>query len=325
VGEWTESHINDYSGFFHRQVLWNQMLSTCGAAASAGAAPPSKADACAQVHASLSLQLRHWSKRFPHQQFVDEAAMDAAAGATALDAPSVAAAAASPAPSSAESAAATAASTRALHASLATCSFCSLFSSLEWSHLNELQLRYPGHESLWMYRRFVWHVHVAAIAQHAEAAPHGAMAEAPSSVSPSSPAIPPPASAAYPSIPSWLLPLAQRELSYADFQIADRELANWAENRVAALVYKTWVVHSTLTLVYRPTMQRASAMDDAEPAASFPLFPLLSPAHRAWYLSMLHALNSVQPKLMSREHWKQRTQACINSAMHVAAPARSSS
>ena len=288
IGGWTESHINDYCGFFHRSVVWNQVLQSftqSEKAAKAAGRKLTKGEQYAVVHVNLRDRLRSWSQKFPSSELQSVPATTAAAAAVS---PSAVAAPASPSSSSSSS----------LHAALASCSFCSLFSSLEWSHLNDLQCKYPGHESLWMYRRFVWHTFVESIAEHA------AVAEGTGNSAVAS-------SGAAPAIPSWLLPLVQRELSYADFQIADLELSNYADNARFAAVYKVWVLHAALTLVYRSRIETASAATTPQDA-SFPLFRHLIPAHRTWYLSMLQAVNKIQPQTMQRNHWKDRTDACSN-------------
>ena len=307
AGEWTESHINDYCGFFHRQVIWNQMLTTFDPTTQPQR-KRNKGETYALVHATLPLQLRHWSKKFPTHELVAAASAPAPSLASAVAA--TAAAPASSAPSSSS------ASIPGLHLALASCSFCSLFSSLEWSHLNDLQLKYPGHESLWMYRRFVWHAFIAAIQQHAVAAAAAAAVAEPPVATSTAPSAPAAAAAAGPSIPSWLLPLVHRELEYADFQVADVELSNYAANRTFALLYKVWVMHSALTIVYQQHMHAAAAPAAVNAAtdATFPLFQHLSPPHRTWYLSMLHAVNRIQPDLMQRHHWQERTRALASAS-----------
>jgi hypothetical protein len=288
VGEWTESHINDYSGFFHRQVLWNEIIHTLASAGSAADQPAGKKTDEAAVHANLPILLRHWSKPFPQHAFV-------------ADAQAVAASSAPAAPLAAASSPTSASSAAALHSALARCSFCSLFASSEWSHLSELQLKYPGHESLWMYRRFVWHVQIAAIQQHSAKVDEAAATSAT-------------VGSSFPAIPAWLHPLIHRELSYADFQIADLELSNYAANRVFALLYRAWVAHSALTLIYQTRMRRHATTAAAEAGDDpFPLMQQLSPPHRSWYLSILLPIFRIQPDLMQREHWKQRTLACNDS------------
>ncbi len=301
MSEWTDAHINDYSGFFHRQVIWNHFLHTFAKEIDAGMETQNKGDAVARVHANLPILLRHWSKPFPSSNdFVREAtAAIAAAPSEASSAASVAVTVSSP--SSSSSAASLQSS---LHSSLAHCSFCSLFSSLEWSHINELQCRYPGHESLWMHRRFVWHAYVAAVQQHAQQAEKEVAASTGSSSSSSEVE----SESSFPSIPSWLLPLVQRELDYSDLQLSDRELSDYAANAVFASLYKAWVLHSALTLVYQGRMQQRQQAADS--TSAFPLIQVLSPQHRTWYLSVLQPITRIQPDLMQRAHWKQRADAC---------------
>jgi hypothetical protein len=165
--------------------------------------------------------------------------------------------------------------------------------SSEWAHLNELQSRYPGHESQYVYRRFVWLATIEAIGQHDDEFCRTRTST--------------------PQIPSWLQPLIDRELHYADMQIQDRELSNYEANRAFAMVYKAWVLHAAFTIVYRTATQReepaATPIRAYDRSAPFSLFTLLSPAHRRQYAAVVSSIAQLQPTVMQKEHWLQRGKA----------------
>lgn len=308
ASEWTESHINDYCGFFHRQVVWNQWIKlivqdatrTEGLDATA-ATKPDRGLTYARAHRDLALHLRSWSKRYGQVGLPNELhaqASDAAESVRESIQPAVSGPSsvgvAHPGVSSTVSAV-----DSSFHSALASCIFCREFGSIEWSHLNELQLRYPGHETLWMHRRFVWHTYIQALYEH------DSNVQTNTNINTSS-------------IPTWLEPLIHRELEYAEFQIRDFELSNHSENARFASIYKAWVLHTALTLVYRTQIEQGKDATITPPASpsnsSFPLIPHLSSPHRRWYHAVITAITQIQPTIKAHKHWEDRQQAASGKA-----------
>lgn len=92
-------------------------------------------------------------------------------------------------------------------ASFAACDYCQLWYN-EWEYNNELLCDYPGHETLWMYRRFLYAFHLALMTQHTLHCSHSNQQLQ----------------------LSWCEELMKRELSYAQHCINDVDIANHTEN-----------------------------------------------------------------------------------------------
>jgi len=300
VDGWTESHINDYSGFFHRQVIWNQIARTYHHQVQKTDADD---DPGAGLHSSLPEQMRHWSKHFPNiarHTSSPSSSSPTRAGAAATVSPSATDVIATPAvpplpsPSSTESSPLIP-SLSMLPVSSSNCSFCRTLINHEWRHLSTLQSDYPAHETLWMHRRFVWIMTIMAAMQHQhhqQASDHDAHHATTSSID----------------FPPWLHALLSSEMNYAQHIIDDTNISNHDVEQRYAAIYKIWILHTALTITYKQYGNRRIGDDDDEHSTPFPLLSLLTADQRELYAQIVDDVRQF-PYPLSVRHWEDRGRA----------------
>lgn len=305
IRNWNSNNINEHCGFHYRSFIWIEWINArikeikyklfiksqpIASNAAPMASTLTKEEMLMLHHEGLEQKMREWSRD-------DYASIPSSTPSAAI--------------SNIESLILSSSSSSVpLVTCMSCCPLCSSLLLIEWPSINELQCSYPGHETLWMYRRMIWGLTIMALKQHQCDEKRTELENTGSSSSSS------------PSFPSFLLPLIQREHSYADSCIADNECSNHIAHSHFARIYKVFVLASALAITYQQEKikdGKASAANSTASSTSlpyssmdpnsFPLIPLLSSFHRSWYESLISNIIINEPTIMTKNHWMRRMEA----------------